>query len=887
MVDTSQNQPVQNLLQTKLYKPVIRKDLIARPRLFALLDLGLERPFTMISAPAGYGKTTLVGSWLKSQSFPSLWISLDSNDNDLRLFLGYFIKAVQSQYPASLRHTQMMIGGPNLPAPEIIGDSLIDELNEIDGEFILVLDDLHLLHDPKIYDLLSLLVRFPPQGLHLVLITRRDPPLPLGKLRAGGLLIEIRGQELRFSKDETETFINQFADEPITAETLDELMNQTEGWATGLRLTALTMRYDVQTDQGNVGSKQLNRYVIDYLMNEVLERVPPEIETFLIKTAILDKLCGPLCDAIVQMDGDSGHAQTYLEWLEASNLFTVALDEQRQWFRYHHLFGKFLVNRMQLKLSTDEINSLHSLASKWLAGQAMLEDALHHALAAQDTQSAVWLIAQHRHHLLNTEQRATLEHWLQMLPPGTVNAHPELLLAEAWIAELGRNDSRTIRELINRAQTLIDGQPASSDGRIEQLQGEIDTLRGLEKSFAADDPPAVIALTRRSLATMPKDWYLARSEAWLHLAVARQMAGDLTQAYETLAISANEDVTLGSQPRVRNIAGAGFVQWIAGDLTGVLQTARQVILASETADLYESLCWAHYFTASVRYQRNELDSAERHARQVLELRYACHPISVVQCTAILALVHQARGQPDKAQAVVEQTFDFLRETQSDALLSILRAFSAELAAMRGDFTSAAHWATTIGPQMPLRIMSFHFAPQLTAAKVLIRTGASYDLTLAAACIDRVERFVTATHNTWFTIDALALRALERAAAGSTAAALQALEQAVTLAQPNGLVRVFADLGPPIAPLLEKLARQGVDSSFIRHSLLPAIDHNAYRTSPPAVAPQPQSPLIEPLTSREMEVLELLTERLSAKEIAARLVISDRTVKRHTANIYLK
>ncbi|MCB0201402.1 MAG: LuxR family transcriptional regulator, partial [Anaerolineae bacterium] len=206
MVDTSQNQPVQNLLQTKLYKPIIRKDLIARPRLFAMLDLGLERPFTMISAPAGYGKTTLVGSWLKSQSFPSLWISLDSNDNDLRLFLGYFIKAVQLQYPASLRRTQMMIGGPNLPAPEIIGDSLIDELNEIDGEFILVLDDLHLLHDPKIYDLLSLLVRFPPQGLHLVLITRRDPPLPLGKLRAGGLLIEIRGQELRFSKGETETF---------------------------------------------------------------------------------------------------------------------------------------------------------------------------------------------------------------------------------------------------------------------------------------------------------------------------------------------------------------------------------------------------------------------------------------------------------------------------------------------------------------------------------------------------------------------------------------------------------------------------------------------------------------------------------------------------------
>ncbi|MEZ4768275.1 MAG: LuxR C-terminal-related transcriptional regulator [Caldilineales bacterium] len=871
------------MLRTKLYKPVVSQDLIARPRLFAMLDHGRRRPITLVSAPAGYGKTTLVGSWLDARRLPSSWISLDGKDNDLRVFLGYFIEAVKSQYPSSLPRTEMIVSGPVLPAPEIIADCLVGELNALDDECILVLDDLHLLRDLHIHALLDMLLRFPPRSLHLVLITRQDPPLPLGKLRAAGLVVEIRGQELRFTRDETVAFFNLLTEAPLSQEALDALVSQTEGWATGLRLAALTRRYGVQATQDVDGAIPLNRYVIDYLMDEVLERVPPETESFLIRTAILDELSGPLCDAVV----GAGQAQATLEWLEASNLFTVAVDAQRQWFRYHHLFGEFLVNRMRQRLSHSEISALHRRASDWLADQKLPEAALHHALAGQDTERAVRLITRNRHHLLNTEQRPTLERWLQMLPPGTVNAHPELLLTQAWIAELGRFDSRMVLECIDRAQALIDAQQAGGDERMAHLQGEIDTLRGLEKSFSANDPVGVITLTSRSLAALPKDWYLARSEAWLHLALAWQMAGDMTQAYETAALARSEDETRGSRPRLRNAGGTAFVQWIAGDLGAVLQSARQMQRGGQAAGLNETLGWSHYFSASAHYQRNELDAAERHASQVLASRYACHPISVVQSTAILALVQQARGRPDEAQAAVDRTFDFLNETRSDALLPLLKAFSVELAAMLGDFSTAAHWATTIGPQIPLRVMGFHYAPQLTAARVLIRTGAPSDLPLAAACIERIERFVMSTHNTWFTIEVLALRALQQAAVGDTSAALQAMERAVTLAQPSGMVRVFADLGQPAARLLEKLAREGVASGYVRYSLLPAIAGHAILNSRSQTGPEARSTLIEPLTPREMEILELLAARLTAKEIASRLFISDRTVKRHTANIYQK
>ena len=886
MFDISNSGAAQILLRTKLNKPVISKDLIARPRLYVTLDMGLQRPFTLISAPAGYGKTTLVSSWLQSVSRPSLWVSLDENDNDLRLFLRYFINAIQLQHPTALRRTEMMLAGPNLPEMKAIGDTLIGELQAIEDEFILVLDDLHLIHDHQIYDLLRSLLRFPPQCLHLIIITRQDPPLALSKLRASGLMVEIRGQELRFSRDETAAFISQATGEPLTKQTLDILENRTEGWAAGLRLTALTLRYGVEVSANDGDSHALNRYVIDYLMDEVLERVPPEIEMFLIKTSVLDAMCGALCDAVVQPAG-GGQGQSHLEWLEANNLFIVALDEQGHWFRYHHLFREFLIHRMQQKLSPEEISTLHINASNWLSQRQLLEEALRHALAAHDIHLAVLLIAGHRHHLLNTEQRPVLEHWLQLLPPGTVNAHPELLLAEAWIAELGRSNSRTVLELIDRAQTLIDEQSADDETRFAQLQGELDTLRSLEKTFAAEDPQSVIALTSHALQVMPKDWYLARSEAWLHLTLAWQMAGDLTKAYDISAMACEEDETHSSRPRVRNAGGLAFVQWIAGDLTGLLQTARETQRSSEISGQHETLGWEHYFAASARYQRNELESAERHALRVMELRYACHPITVVQCATILALVHQARGQTDEAQATVERAFDFLRETGSDALIPILRAFSAELAAMRGDFDSAIQWSATLGPMIPLRIMAFSYAPQLTAARVLVHTGNPSDLPLAAENIQRIEKFVTSTHNTWFTIEVLALRALERAAADDMPAALQALERAVALAQSRSFIRVFADMGSPMAHLLEKLAQQGIALSYIRRSLLPAINHDAYRSTPQAVIPQDQAFLAEPLTAREMEVLELLAGRLSAKEIANRLFISDRTVKRHAANIYQK
>jgi LuxR family maltose regulon positive regulatory protein len=869
------------------------QDLVIRPRLNHMLSQGLSCPLTLISAPPGYGKTVLMSSFLQGHTLPWVWLSLDEQDNDLHLFLDYFVAALDTLSPGALRQTQSLLAGHNLPPVTVIADSLLNELDELatrqNSEFCLVLDDLHVIQDAAIFSFLSALLLHPLPGMHLVLLTRQDPPLGLQAFRARNQMREIRSSDLRFTPAEAAQFLEHAVTIPLQDKDIAALVEQTEGWAAALRLASLTLHYRGDVDPELAQWHAENRYVMDYLVSEVLAHVPPPIEDFLLKTSILNLLCGSLCDAVVDPAGQARQGHSYLERLEAMNLFTMSLDEPGHWYRYHHLFQAVLRRQLAVKLSVQDIEALHLRASVWFAGHGFLELALEHALAGNDVPSAVQLVAQHRHELLNAEQWPRLERWLRLFPAATLEQYPDLLLAKAWIAELDRAPAHKVLTMLDQAEAHL-AQGAAPPERARQMQGEIDALRCMEKGFAANDPQGAIQLATRALELMPQEWYMARTQAYLHLAGSYQVSGQLDRAYALLAAAQQEEVANSPTPRLRLLTAPCFVHWIAADLTGALQVAQRTIdISQATDDQRESLGWGHYFLASVYYQRNDLDAAERHAKVVQELRHLCHHNAVVHSAILLAEIHQARAAPAAARATFKRLQEYLAEISSEVLRPPVDAYGVQLAAWQGDMESARQWALTTGVKLPLGIMAYHYAPQFTLPKVLLRMNTPASRQQAAAALERLHVFVTATHNTRFTIDVLALQALYYDAEGDEPAALNALEQAMTLAQPGGFIRAFVDLGPGLIKLLERLARRGCATEYIAQLLCAFATEPAATDHSPVLSdrPAPAAALVEPLTYRELEILQLLAQRLSAKEIAQSLTITERTVNRHTANLYQK
>jgi LuxR family maltose regulon positive regulatory protein len=501
-----------------------------------------------------------------------------------------------------------------------------------------------------------------------------------------------------------------------------------------------------------------------------------------------------------------------------------------------------------------------------------------------DTPAAVRLMGEHRHALMDAEQWQLHERTFRMFPAEAVAAYPDLMLMAAWRTRLGGSDAAQILNLVDRAESLA-AQMADQPLHAVHLRGEIDTLRAIVTYEAATDPETVIALARRALATTPRAWYYVRSSAWLYMALAHQMAGRLDRAYAAVAEGEPEDVADDGAVRARVAASRCFIEWIAGDLQAMSPVAAHVLAVGETHHRRESLGWAHYLFSSTAYQRNDLPAAEAHARTVEEIRYLTRPMAYLQSAFIYVLIYQARGHPEQARQKLDQAFDFLRETRSEGLLPLARAFQAELAVRQGDLGAASHWATTIGPQVPLAAMSYFYAPQLALPKILLAQDTPASREQAAEVLSRLHAFVTSIYNTRFTIEVLVLQALLDHAQGNNQNALAALQRAVTLAQPGGFVRVFVDLGPKVADLLRRLIPTGATRQYVEQ-ILRAFPPERL-SPPPQPRPVEQPGMIEPLTRREVQVLELLAQHTTTTEIAERLILSDQTVKRHLANIYQK
>jgi LuxR family maltose regulon positive regulatory protein len=433
----------ESIIRSKIHRPPIGLDFIRRPRLLERLEKYRQRPLTLVTAPAGYGKSVLISNWLEGCDCPSAWVSLDKNDNDLSLFLSYFLSAIQSIFPDAGRKTLALVNAPSLPSMSAVAGSFLNELELIEQPFIVVLDDYQHIHNESLNDLLIRLLSHPPQSMHLVMIGRRDPALPIFALRAKGQVTEIRTQELRFTKSETAEYLEQFAGLQIDPSTASALEEKTEGWVTGLRLAALSMRHRGNLDPSLLEPAVDAQYVMEYLFNEVFSQQPPEFSQYLLGTAILDRFCGPLCEAVCAPGAEPFTCEMsgweFVAWLKRENLFLISLDAENRWVRYHHLFRKLLVNQLNRRCSAEEIKALHAQASAWFFENDLIEEALQHALAAGDAETAGSLVVRAGHQMMNNEQWPRLERCLHMLPRGHVKRDPALLVLEGWLHHVRQN----------------------------------------------------------------------------------------------------------------------------------------------------------------------------------------------------------------------------------------------------------------------------------------------------------------------------------------------------------------------------------------------------------------------------------------------------------------
>ena len=857
------------------------------------MNAGLSGKVTMICAPAGFGKTTLLVEWVQAIARPTAWLSLDDNDNELRVFVHALAAALQSVFPDAFQAAASLLKASQFPSLEQVATLFINDLADVPEDVILVLDDYHLIHTSEVHTLLELFIRYLPSQLHLVLATRFDPPLPLAKWLARGYLNEMRAADLRFTLQETQAFLALALGKEVAHETAMALEERTEGWIAMVRLAALSLRTTADTPSFVRRLRHFpDRDMSIYLVEEVLEQQTPAVQELLVRASMLEQFCAGLCTAILGSDASKAQVQSTLDWLERSNFFLVPLDERQGWYRFHTLFRGLLERRLQAHRGTEELAALHRRASAWYAEQGLVDGALQHALAAGDVSNAVQLVEAQLLWVFEQEQWVQMERWLRLLPEAQIQGSPTLLFAKAWIAQ-AHEEYKDFPRLLAAAEQLL---RTGDSGVRDQDDTQYRTLRALialawcDFQYTTGQAQACLESAQSALRWIAPGEAFIACHALFFLALSNQAFGQEDIALDVLNQALREpSATLSYTARLL-FAQAG-VYLMAGKLRQVEPPARYLLRIAQEANLALSQYWAHWLLGYVHYEWNDLDEAVYHFSVVVANQHRSHfwPLQLAMCGLVLA--YHAQGLGARAQEAARALLELVQQEHNMRMLMPVYAFQGQMALMQDEVEEASPWVELAGEQeVRGPRMSFE-DPPLTTAWMLLAKGDEQSVAHGQALLADLLQVVAALHETRKTIQVLALQALAYDRQGRLIKALEVLEHALALASVGGYIRTFADV-PQLAKLLQEVRKH----RKARKTIDPRMDAYLQRILA-AMTPQAAQPVsteeliqregLEPLTEREMQVLSSLARDLTNKEIARELVVTPGTVKVHTNNLYRK
>lgn len=858
------------LLTTKLHAPRPRAGLVQRPRLAERLQKGGSRRLTLVSAPAGSGKTTAVSQWVHAGAMRVAWLSLDEGDNDRSRFWNYLLGAFQVHESGFGEAAALLLRSPEPPSNESLLTALINEVAQLREPWTLVLEDYHVIDNEEIHRGVTYLLDHLPPGLHVTIITRADPALPLARLRGSDDLVELRAADLRFTEEEVVTYLNEAMGLGLSAGDVAALEQRTEGWAAGLQMAALSLRGREDAAALIDSLTGSHRNILDYLAEEVLNRQPEPVRSFLLDTSILGRLSGPLCDVVTA--GTDGRET--LEMLERENLFLIPLDDDREWYRYHHLFGEFLRTFIR-DADRDHLAELHRRASDWFAEQGSPTEAVEHALAASDFERAAALVEQSAETVLwRDSQQTTVLSWMEAIPEELVRSKPQLNLVHAW-ARFTTGQWDAVEPLLQRAERALD----ASDGR-EHTLGEAALIRsGI--AYESGEMLRSIELARNALESLPEDAQSMRAVAAFQLGLGSFFVGDLATARESYTEATTTGQLAGNVAIALLAIGCRMQLEVAEGRLGAAAEAYRAareIGTSNAGTLFAPTGLACVQMGEVLRERNELDAAEGVLREGIELcrQQGGMPEYVLRGYVSLARVLQACEEDDGASAAMRQGEAVLAELMlrpgdvrpliAPALIDRARWWIA-----RDNLTEAERWLGEQGLSTEVGPGRSRLVEPILRVKVLLARGRHERALDVLNSLDMAARSHPA-----LAAETLMLEALIAQARGDEARAVERLGEALSHAEPEGYVRLFLDEGEPMRRLLLRAVAKSVVPEYSGRLLA------AFPLATPSVDELP-----EPLNERERAVVSLMAAGLSNREIAGELYLSVNTVKWHARNLYAK
>jgi LuxR family maltose regulon positive regulatory protein len=878
------------ILATKLFIPTPRPKIILRPHLVTRLNQGLGNKLTLISAPAGFGKTTLLSEWAASSQQPVAWLSLDEGDNDPAFFLVYIISALQTLEPNIGAGLLAVLQSPQPPPIELILTALLNEITTTFEDFVLILDDYHVVESKAVDNALTFLLEHQPPQMHLAITTREDPQLPLARLRARGQLTELRTTDLRFTLSEAAGFLNEVMGLQLSPDDIAALEDRTEGWIAGLQLTALSLQ-GLQDTAGFIQSfTGSHRFVLDYLIEEVLDKQPETIQTFLLQTSILERMCGPQCDAVLLDPADSG--QETLEYLEHANLFVVSLDHERRWYRYHRLFAELLRTRLA-RAYPDQIAELHRRASDWYASNDFPYEAITHALAIQDWSRAAEIIEQFSDELPMHGESNTRLGWFESFPAQILLDRPGLGLVYTWALFMSNQLDQADQQL-NQLMPLVQTTPS--------LLGELYVIRVMIAARRYD-MPAFIKLAQQALSLVPPKEVSPRSRILLSLGVAYdELSGDIAAAKSAFREAFELSKAFPSASAVGNaplpltaLAYLADYEWLEGNLRSASRMYAQALELSEKWGGGSSiaLCLIQQGRTGLLYEWNDLAGATLALQDCFRIGELWRsPRFLVPAFGLSALVMQACGQVEEANVMIHRAEQAALDSYSSPYdMGMLALYQILLWSAQNDFQAITEWEQSHDSEWRSQIGRARDALMIVLARARIaryyRQRDDSALGQARALIAPALEQAQASGLMFNVTRLLILDALVSYAQRETAVALATFKRALTLAEPENYVRSFLDPGRPVEELLSwGLESQSLHEPHLRAYVSKLLSHFGVNSSIEASSPASEA-LIEPLSQRELEVLRLIAQGLSNREISERLFLALSTVKGHNRIIFDK